>query len=193
MRRRLRAFARDEGASLSVEAVIVMPVLLWALMATYVFWDGYRVVTRSLTASYTVADLISRERGAIDGAYLDGMRGVLDALADGGRTGGQGRDGPAALRVAVVRNPTKAEESDAEVLTLECADASGDIEAVTDIAEIRAHVPALADGDRIVVLETLVPWSPIMGVGLPARRFESVVVTRPRFGGRVCADPPPPA
>ena len=184
----LTAFARGEEAALTVEAVIVFPMLLWALAAIHVFWDAYRADTMSLKATYTVADLISRGEATLGQPYLDGMRGMLDALAGGGQAGGAGRDGPAALRLSVVRNPTPAEEPDEDALWLECAHVSGEgVAPVADIAEIRAHVPALADGDRAVVLETLVPWSPLIDVGLPARRLQNVAVTRPRFGGRVCS------
>ena len=184
---RAAAFARGDGAGLTVETVIVFPFLLWALAAIHVFWDAYRADTASLKATYTVADLISRGTSTLDQAYLDGMRGMLDALAGGGRAGGAGRDGPAALRVSVVRNPTEAEEPDEDALWLEWSHVSGqNVAEVADIAEIRAHVPTLAEGDRAVVLETLVPWSPLIELGLPARRFQNVAVTRPRFGGRVC-------
>ncbi len=185
-RPRLAAFARGEGAGLTVETVIVFPFLLWALAALYVFWDAYRADTASLRATYTVADLISRGGSRLDQPYLDAMRGMLDALAAGGRAGGAGRDGPASLRMSVVRNPTPAEEPDEDALWLEWSRESGDVARVDAIAEIRAHVPALAEGDRVVVIETLVPWSPLVELGLPARRLANVAVTRPRFGGRVC-------
>ena len=185
------AFARGEEASLSVEAVIVMPLLLWVLAAIHVFWDGYRADTMALKATYTVADLISRGTTAPDQPYLDGMRGMLDALAGGGSAGGAGRDGPVALRLSVVRNPTDAEEPREEVLWLECAHAAGALGPVADMAEIAAHIPPLAEGERVVVLETRVPWSPILDVGLGARDFANVAVTRPRFGGRVCQESGP--
>ena len=182
---RAAAFGRCERGTLSVEAVIVFPFLLWSLAAIHVFWDAYRADTTALKATYTVADLISRGQATLDQTYLDGMKGMLDALAGGGR------DGPAAMRLSVVRDPTDAEEADEDALRLECSYVAGeDVAAVTDIAEIRAHIPALAEGDRVVVLETQVPWSPLIDVGLGARRFENIAVTRPRFGGRVCPESP---
>ena len=187
-RGRLAAFGRSEGAGLSVEAVLVFPFLLWTLAAIHVFWDGYRADT-----ALAQGDL---HRGGPDLARGRLSRPALSRRHEGGcstcwpaadRPGGAGRDGPAALRLSVVRNPTEAEDPDPDALRLECARVAGEgVASVTDVAEIRAHIPALAEGDRVVVLETLVPWSPLIDVGLPARRFQNVAVTRPRFGGRVC-------
>ena len=186
MRRRALPFACDESGSLSVETVVVLPALLFTLMAIYVFWDGYSTSTRSLTATHTVADLVSRERGVLDQPYLDGMRRMFDALTTGGAPVEEGGDGPTALRVSLVENPADAMEPDEDVRTLLWSHAAGSLPEVVDIAEIAALLPALADGDHIVVVETVAPWSPLIDVGLASQRFESVAVTRPRFGNRLC-------
>ena len=180
------AFARAEAASLTVETVFVFPFLIWALAAVHVFWDGYRMSTASLKATYTVSDLVSRKSTPLDQTYLDGMRAMLDALAGGGRAGGTARDGPAALRVSVVRNRIVSEDPRQTALTLAWSHAAGAMAEVTDLSEIEADLPALAPGDRIVVVETRVPWSPLADVGLTTRAFGNVAVTRPRFTGQVC-------
>ncbi len=42
---RLRAFAADETATATVETVLFLPVLLFVYLATFVFFDAFRVMT----------------------------------------------------------------------------------------------------------------------------------------------------
>ena len=77
---RLRRFAAAESGALSVEAVIIFPILLWAFIAMFVFWDAFKAQNINLKATYTVADLISREDDPIDAAYVDGMNDVYEFL-----------------------------------------------------------------------------------------------------------------
>ena len=179
---------------LSAETVIVFPFLLWTLAAVHVFWDGYRASTAALKATYTISDLMSRKDSVLDQGTLDGMRSLLDTLAAGGRVGGAARDGPAALRVSVVREriDSQTELADGTVqyettLVVDWSHVSGaDVAAVASLEEIEAHVPELAPGDQLLVAETLVPWSPLFGVGLADWRMENVAITRHRFGQRFC-------
>jgi Flp pilus assembly protein TadG len=61
-----RRFLKSENGSYSVEAVIIFPILLWALGATFVFWDVYKLRNNAAAGTYTVADLVSRQTDAID-------------------------------------------------------------------------------------------------------------------------------
>lgn len=45
--RRLRSFAADARAAISVELVLVVPLLLWAFFATMIFNDAYRARTQA--------------------------------------------------------------------------------------------------------------------------------------------------
>ena len=40
LRHRLRSFARDTGGSSTIETVLILPLLLWAMLATYTYVDG---------------------------------------------------------------------------------------------------------------------------------------------------------
>ena len=190
-----RRFVRAEGAGLTVETVIVFPFLLWTLMAIHVFWDGFRTVTVSLKATYTISDLMSRKPVELDEPTVAGMREMLDFLTGGNRAGGTGRDGSAGLRVSVVRlaitkqTPVEGGPDEIETeLRLECSEPIGGVEPVRDIAELAPHIPAMAASDRAIVVETFVPWAPLSDIGVPARMVEHVAVTRPRYVGEVCWD-----
>ena len=189
----LAGFARGEGAALSVEAVLIFPLLLWMTAAIYIFWDGFRAVTVSLKATYTVSDLVSRNPVGLDQDYVDGLQEMLDFLAGGARAGGPTRDGPTALRVSRVRlailDQTPVDGGPDEYVTelrLERSGHSEGVDPLSDISEIEGHIPMMAPGDQVFVVETFVPWSPLSDVGIPARTIEHVAVTRPRFVSEVC-------
>ena len=80
---RLRRWMRQTEAAVSVELIIVMPILLWALGATVVFYDGFRARYYAQAASQSVADLISRETTLLNGDYIEGLNGVFDFLNEG--------------------------------------------------------------------------------------------------------------
>jgi len=58
---KLRSFRRDEEGSVIAEAVIMLPTLFAAVMATFVFFDAYRNQAINLKANYTISDALSRE------------------------------------------------------------------------------------------------------------------------------------
>ena len=77
---RLKAFFRGTEGSVTIEFVLIMPILFWAFMATYVFFDGYRQSTVNLKATYAIGDLISRETEAINDNYIDSMHELLKLM-----------------------------------------------------------------------------------------------------------------
>jgi hypothetical protein len=85
----------DDAGSVSVETVIIMPILLWVYVATFVIFDGFRTHNQNVKAAYTIGDMLSRETNAIDNAYLEGLSDVFDFLTFGGN--------PSHLRVTQIR------------------------------------------------------------------------------------------
>ncbi len=77
---RLRQFREDHRGSMTIELIIVIPILLWAYLATIVFFDAFRARTEAQSAALNVADLISRETNEIQVAYLEGLNDVYDVL-----------------------------------------------------------------------------------------------------------------
>ena len=73
--------ARDERGSFSVEAILMFPMLVWAFMAMFVFFEGLRESNINLKATYTISDLLSRETDLIDQTYLDGMNNIYAWLS----------------------------------------------------------------------------------------------------------------
>ncbi len=76
----LRQFREDHHGSMTVELIIVIPILIWAYLATIIFFDAFRARTEAQSAALNIADLISRQTNTITVAYLEGLNDVYDAL-----------------------------------------------------------------------------------------------------------------
>ncbi|MCU0800192.1 MAG: hypothetical protein MUD11_00200 [Rhodobacteraceae bacterium] len=68
---RIKAFRREEGGSVLAETVIMLPLLIWALLAMVVYWDAFRTVNRLDKATYALADTLSRQQAAVPLATVD--------------------------------------------------------------------------------------------------------------------------
>lgn len=168
-------FLRDKRGSLSVEAVLIFPVLWFVLLASWVFFDAYRTVNVSVKASYTISDLLSREIEVITSSYLEGLNDILAYLVS--------EDEGTWLRVTVLSY-----DADNDELTLVWSEATGTYEGyvAADITDIESQVPIMADGDTAIVVETNSSWSPMVNIGLDDRVFANLVVTSPRFAPQLC-------
>lgn len=194
-------FAKDSRGSVSIETLIIVPILFWALVATVVFFDGFRVRTQAQMAAQNVADALSRETNIFTAAYLEGMNDVYDFLVNTRH--------PTRLRVSSViwnsaeqRNALQwsygtrdlaalpdttfqlLQEQDYEALqALFAAEEGGSFTASAqaprpDLAE---RIPPVLPGEALILVEAFTLWSPFMDVGVGRMRFSPVAVTRPRF------------
>ena len=66
----IRAFAKDESGILLAETLILLPLLIWAFLALFVYWDAFRTINVSQKAAYSIADLMSRQ-GEIKQPFID--------------------------------------------------------------------------------------------------------------------------
>lgn len=198
----LRRFKRDTGGTVSVELVIVMPLLLWALAATVVFYDGFRNRYHAQMAAQTVADIMSRETDLFTADYVEGLNDVFDFLADSRY--------PTRIRVSSViwdseheRNrlqwsygtrglsglPTDTFElmqaGDYETLLAEFGDddsfSFAGNAAQMPITDLPQRIPPVLPGEALLLVETFALWTPFTNVGVGQIRFTPVVVVRPRF------------
>ena len=84
-------FGREENGGLSIEAVFAIPMLVWAITATFVFWDAFKTLNTAQRSTYTVADMLSREADGVDMTYLTSAHEIYNFL--------NGDSGGNALRV----------------------------------------------------------------------------------------------
>ncbi len=169
-----RAFARETRGSVSIEFVIMMPLLFWAFMASYVFFDGYRQSAVNLKAAHTIGDLISRETNAITDEYIDSMQSLLQVLTRA--------SSPVSLRVTVVRW----DEGDGRY-HVDWSEARGFASTLGngDMAAIAARLPVMPDNERVILIETSNTFIPLFNVGLDNIDLDNFMFTRPRFAPQV--------
>lgn len=172
------SFLRNERGALSIEAVFALPMLVWAITATFVFWDAFKTLNISQKATYTVADMLSRETGDIDDDYMTSMHEIFDFLA--------GENGDNALRVTVVTFETDPVTGTDELQLVWSEGAN--ISRHDDLTAIESRLPTLALGEQIIVVESFQDWAPAFTVGLAAYRFREVALARPRFAPQLSCD-----
>lgn len=166
---------RDERGSFSVEAILMFPLLVWAFMAMYVFFEGLRESNINLKATYTISDLLSRETDDIDQTYLDGMNQVYAWLSRSAT--------PVSMRVTVVRFDETADQH-VNVWSRGVA-GKPDLTQEDVDTQISRHVPIMADASTAIVVETWTTYNPIMDIGLTDTDIYNIVVTAPRFSDQL--------
>ena len=162
---------RDERGSFSVEAILMFPLLAWAFMAMFVFFEGLRESNINLKATYTVSDLLSRETDLIDDQYLDGMNAIYAWLSRSAH--------PVQMRVTVVRY----DEANLNHINVWSRGINGkpDLQQENIQEFLAPHIPIMADAATAIVVETWALYDPIIDMGLTDTEIYNIVVTSPRF------------
>lgn len=172
MNRFLQRFRRDEKGGMAVELVLVLPLMFWAIMATWVFFDAFRMKSIAAKAAYTIADQIGRETNYVTPAYLDGLYQLHQFLTTSNH--------PTRLRVTVVRYVYNSQTHSGQYKVV-WSKTRGNIAALTSTTSIQQWLPIMPYDEIVLVVENGMAYEPMFSVGLGPMSFENVVVTRPRF------------
>lgn len=177
---RLRRFWKNTDAAVALEAVIITPFLAWTFVASFVFFDAYRVYTTSVKATYTIADVISREQQLFP-RDMEGFASIFSHMVR--------HTGDIQMRVSQIR-------WEDDEYRVDWSEAVGGQARLFDV-----NMPALADqlpvmvtGERLVLVETFVPYEPFFDIGMELTSFNNFTFTRPRYFNRVTyvdENPPP--
>ncbi len=179
IRAALCRFAHAEEGSISVEAMLIFPILLWCYLATFVFFDAFRSQSTNLKAAYTIGDVISREPDDITPAYLDSLYKLQTFLVDED-------NGIAQLRITVYRY-----QASDNTYRVRWSRVRGGGVQMTDalLATLRNQLPVMPNSETAILVETWVGYHPTYSVGLQDFVFNDLVVTRPRLsGGQTCTN-----
>lgn len=171
LRRPLRRFLREDRGSVVAEAVIVLPVFLWAYLALFTYWDAFRSLNTVQKASYTVSDMVSREMLGISTSYVDGLDRMMEYLVDDGQN--------VSMRLTSVT--WSATNNRFEVHWSRSPGNAMIPLTTTTLLPLASKIPNMAAGDYVVILEVLVPYAPTFSIGMNDMNFEEFIVTRPRF------------
>lgn len=171
MHKHLRSFRRNSEGALTVEFMILAPLLLWTFAAIYTFFDAYRQDTVNLKAAYTISDLVSRETTELNDDYIDSMYAMSQLLIRSGSD--------TSIRISVVRWD---EEDDRYYLDWSKERGEAFVEWTNaTISEVKDNLPVMPDQERVILIETRNDLEPAFNVGLPSMDLDNFVFSRPRF------------
>ncbi|QYX58147.1 pilus assembly protein [Roseovarius sp. SCSIO 43702] len=180
LRTRLRAFSRDQSGTVTVEAVLTLPILFLVIGVTYEFFEVHRYKSARDKASYTIADMISREMAPVDDNYIDNTKTLFDTIVND--------NAPTQLRVSIIKFD---EDSDKYSIVWSEVRGTGNMTALKteDVASDHASLPGMADGEELILVEWGADYQPMFDVGFDGG-FEvaSGIFTSPRFAPQIVWD-----
>lgn len=175
--RSLKRFLRRQDGSLMVEGVMILPLLLWALLAMFTYWDIFRTQNILQKATYTVSDVVSRTKKdvALTPADLTGFHDLLNFLVP--------RAEEAGLRITSV---TYDVDEDEYLVLWSCAPGGG-MTPLTDanLVALYDKIPTMPDADTVVIVESQLNYETFFDIGIDPIGFEQFVVTRPRVAPEI--------
>ncbi len=166
-------FIESDTGSVSVEAILVMPILLWSYVSAFVFFDGFRTYNQNVKAAYTIGDMLSRETDEIDDDYLESLSDVFDYLTFERNT--------SYMRFTQV-HWSDVDEAYSVDWSYATNGHNDDRLRTVDLLDIAHRLPPLVHGERIILVESFTTYVPVVDVGLsPSIEFRNFVPTSPRF------------
>ncbi|MFT4148968.1 MAG: hypothetical protein QM656_02135 [Paracoccaceae bacterium] len=178
--RHLARFARDESGVVVVEMMIYLPLLLWAWLAMFAFWDAYREINIAQKATYSISDMLSREQTAVNDTYRNGLRNVFAYM------NGTTNDHVKVRFTSITYKVTNKVGAFKVDWSYSPGSALPKLTTTTLQAQFKDDIPIMSDGDYVLMIETTVDYDPVIDV--PSVTFDEIsnrVITRPRFM-RVC-------
>ncbi|MFK7881358.1 TadE/TadG family type IV pilus assembly protein [Roseobacter sp.] len=174
---RLMEFAQREDGNVTLEFVIVCPLMFWTHLAMYTYFDAFREQTINQKAAFTVADLISRQ-AAVNAAFIDGSHAAFDTLVRS--------NSDTSIRVTSVEY-----DQDEDEYTVLWSQARGDFPTLTsdDLQNGQNYLPVMYDTATVIVVETASEFVPAFNIGLSPRTFTNFTFTRPRYSPKVEWEP----
>ena len=178
----LREFRDDDSGVIAIELLLVIPILVWALLSTLVYFDAFKSESISTRLSMTIADMFSRETD-VDWTFINGAHDLLDALSQS--------DSPPDLRVTLYRINNKG------LYVRVWSRNVGSYYSNHTTTTLRAEadrLPILSVGDRSLLIETHTDYSapfsigigPFLETNLDDFSFDTFTVIRPRYEYTVC-------
>lgn len=200
----LRKFLSDTRGNMAVEAILILPVMSLMFVFFNVYWDAYRAQNLAQKATFTIADIISRERAQIVPNYARSFLRVFNYAAEvpGTLNVTNYTRSAAVIRITSVTflEGGAGEADDTVSVSWSISSDPARMPEWTNatISQISDDIPAMLDGDNIIVVETRLRWQPKFTAAkadsltgaqdswFTARDIETMATVRPRFVPRVC-------
>lgn len=151
---RLAAFRDETRGTMTVEMVVTLPLLIWAMVATYEFFEIHRYQSVRDKATYTIADMLSREEIGINDIYIDNSMTLFDQITNDA--------GVNQLRISVV---AFVEEDNEYVTQWSEVRGTGGFAPFEEDAEFpngAATLPIMNDGEIVILVESNSMYEPLL-------------------------------
>ncbi|MES0861687.1 hypothetical protein ABLN87_04955 [Ruegeria sp. SCPT10] len=141
----LGRFWRKEDGVVSIEAVMVFPLLFWSMWTSYTYFDSYRQSAINLKAAYAVADIISREHTSMSKQYITNMYELQKFLISDRSA--------VSMRISLVKYEA---DNDRHVVEWTCprGESFEKLDNATLFTEYKDRIPVMADGAVMILVET---------------------------------------
>ena len=162
---------RDEDGSISIEFILVLPILVLWLLGSFVFFDAFRSFSQTEKLAYTVTDIMSRH-DSVDDTDIDYLRALQLKMHPPRSTNNW-------IRVSSICYL----DGDYKVLWSTVRQDSGlNLQPLDDAAVPLEIMPVMVNHDTIILAELSGRWTPLSTkVGARARDFINRLVVRPRY------------
>lgn len=173
LKRKGSSWLRREDGSMAVEAVLILPASLTAIMATYTYFGTFQMRTLAHEGANTVAEYLSRQTDPVNAATIDGLANVYHYMSHSAQT---------TLRVSSVKYSDDTQSY--EIIWSHGSNGATDL-ATAALVDYESHLPTLSNGETVIMVETTAGWAPVFNVGLDAMTFSDMVAVSPRFAAQV--------
>lgn len=175
LRARIADFVRDERGNVSIETVIVIPLLLFLTTAGLTYWNAFNSNSRTAKVAYTIADIMSRH-DAVDNLDMQYLFNLGNKMLPGSVFDRTLRITSICMQDGLYRVMwSYSAANDTNILLPPLAEA--------DIPF--ALMPTMKPQDSVLLVELSGSWSPqFMEVGLGTSRWNNQLVVRPRFANK---------
>lgn len=168
-------FVADTEGTVSAEAAIVFPFIMWAFLSLFVFFDAYQQKALNLKAANTIADMLSRETENINSNYIDNAQELFEIMTR--------NNSSTAIRISVVKWADR--HDNYRVVWSKTRGNGHTTLSHSDITDWEAKLPIVPNQERIVLVETWSQYRAPFRVGMPDTDVATFVFTRLRFGAQL--------
>ncbi|GHA41997.1 hypothetical protein GCM10008927_03060 [Amylibacter ulvae] len=186
---KLKRFKKSENGSMTVEAVLMFPIMYWLIIFGPVLFDIVREKTSVVRNSFTIADIISREDNVTE-ETLDFYIDVFSELM------------PKSTRTGLRVSSIKRDPADPDTYTVPWSyPPTFDKPAVSDrLDEMGEIIPFIEPGESILYVEGFQTYSSVINysfagwsVGWRDKELAHSLFIRPRYADEVAGPTETPA
>lgn len=176
----MRGFWQETKGSVTVETVLAIPLLFWSMAATFEFFEVHRYKSAREKATYTIADMISRETAGdgLTSVYIDNAKLLFDEISND--------DSENQIRVSIIRY-----DQTADVYEVSWSEVRGTAGNLTPMSTAQAdsqrdRLPLLNHFEEVILVESESTYVPMLQAALADIPIETRSFTSIRFAPQMC-------